>query len=68
MLKSADVKLWLTKSFKDQNLQFTAFEKSAMLQGDVLFLGGALAGLTEVFTASVHTHWISLRKKSMELP
>lgn len=27
MLKSADVKLWLTKSFKDQNLQFTAFER-----------------------------------------
>lgn len=68
MLKSADVKLWLTKSFKDQNLQFTAFEKSAMLQGDVLFLGGALAGLTDVFTRSVHTHWISLRKKSVELP
>lgn len=68
MLKSADVKLWLTKSFNDQNLQFTAFEKSAMLQGDVLFLGGALARLTEVFMGSVHTHWISLRKKSVELP
>lgn len=68
MLKSADVKLWLAKSFKDQNLKFTAFEKSAMLQGDVLFLGGAPAGLTDVFTGSVHTHWISLRKKPVELP
>lgn len=64
MLKSADVRLWLTKTFKDKNLWFTAFERSAMLQGDVLFLGGVLAGLSDAFTGSIHTHWTSLRKRS----
>ena len=60
MLKSADVKLWLTKSFKDPGLQFSAFESSALLKGHVLFLAGVLAGLGDVFTGSIHTHWISL--------